>query len=216
MWWLPQTSSYSYPRVTAIRIDVHPAGENLNNMSRTLPTPVHVRPTYASCGQSPYVTTFYWLPWSRNKPLHLKEDLTTKDRLIQLSYWAVSFFLSCDNPRVGERSFYPMVTQLLQLTGPISPACDQYVQYLLAGVNPSVFNRHRWGYNLGGAGFPHITLRPSQLVISTFHLRVPPGLKFNQVLLTKPRCRVWNNLRPPRGLLTTQSSTVAYIYAYHS
>jgi hypothetical protein len=25
---LPQTSGYSYPRVTAIRIDVHPAGEN--------------------------------------------------------------------------------------------------------------------------------------------------------------------------------------------
>jgi hypothetical protein len=27
---LPQTSGYSYPRVTAIRIDVHPAGEKLD------------------------------------------------------------------------------------------------------------------------------------------------------------------------------------------
>jgi hypothetical protein len=27
-------------------------------MTRTLPTPVHVRPTYASCGLSPYMATF--------------------------------------------------------------------------------------------------------------------------------------------------------------
>jgi hypothetical protein len=32
-----------------------------------------------------------------------------------------------------------------RLTGPISPACDWYVQYLLAEDNPSVLNRHRHG-----------------------------------------------------------------------
>jgi hypothetical protein len=32
-----------------------------------------------------------------------------------------------------------------RLTGPISPACDRYVQYLLAGANRTVLNRHRWG-----------------------------------------------------------------------
>jgi hypothetical protein len=32
-----------------------------------------------------------------------------------------------------------------RLTGPISPICDRYVQYLLVGANPSVLNRHRWG-----------------------------------------------------------------------
>jgi hypothetical protein len=32
-----------------------------------------------------------------------------------------------------------------RLTGPISPACDRYVQYLLKGINPSVLNWHRWG-----------------------------------------------------------------------
>jgi hypothetical protein len=31
------------------------------------------------------------------------------------------------------------------LTGPISPACDRYVQYLLRGTNPSDLNWHRWG-----------------------------------------------------------------------
>jgi hypothetical protein len=59
MCWLPQTSGYSYLRVTAIKIDVHPAGENLTNMTRTLPMPVHVRPVYAFYGQSPYAATFY-------------------------------------------------------------------------------------------------------------------------------------------------------------
>jgi hypothetical protein len=38
-------------------------------------------------------------------------------------------------PWSSERGFGPMVTQLHQLTGPISPACDQYVQYLLMGAN---------------------------------------------------------------------------------
>jgi hypothetical protein len=32
-----------------------------------------------------------------------------------------------------------------RLTGPITPACDRYVQYLLMGSNPSVLQRHRWG-----------------------------------------------------------------------
>jgi hypothetical protein len=41
---------YSYPRVTAIQINVHSTGENLINKTRTLPTPVHVRQAYASYG----------------------------------------------------------------------------------------------------------------------------------------------------------------------
>jgi hypothetical protein len=41
---------------------------------------------------------------------------------------------------VGERGFGQVVTQLHQLTGPISPACDRYVRYLLTGTNPSVLN----------------------------------------------------------------------------
>jgi hypothetical protein len=59
---LPQTSGYSYPRVAAIRIDVHSAGENPTNMTHTLPTPVHVRSAYASCGRSPYMATFHEPP----------------------------------------------------------------------------------------------------------------------------------------------------------
>jgi hypothetical protein len=35
--------------------------------------------------------------------------------------------------------------QATRLTGPISPAYDRYIQYLLAGVNPSILDQHRWG-----------------------------------------------------------------------
>jgi hypothetical protein len=141
-WWLPQTSGYLYLRVAAIRIDVHHVGENPNNTPHMLPTLVHACPTHTFCGQSPYVTTFHWLPRSRNRPLHPEEVLTIKNRLAQSSSWVTSSFLPCDSPGAGERGFGPMVTQLLQLTGPISPTCDRYVQYLLVGVNPSVLNRH--------------------------------------------------------------------------
>jgi hypothetical protein len=59
---LPQTSSYSHLRVMAIRIDVHPVGENPINTTRTLPTPVHVHPAYASYRRSPYMATFHEPP----------------------------------------------------------------------------------------------------------------------------------------------------------
>jgi hypothetical protein len=75
--------------------------------------------------------TFRQSPWERNRPLHLEEVLVTKDGLTQLSSWVASFFLPCDSPGVGQRGFSPVVTQLHQLTGPITSACDRYVQYLL-------------------------------------------------------------------------------------
>jgi hypothetical protein len=43
------------------------------------------------------------------------------------------------------------------------------------------------GYNLGGVSFPHTTPRPSQPVVSLFHLRAPPSLEFNQIPTTKPK-----------------------------
>jgi hypothetical protein len=49
-----------------------------------------------------------------------------------------------------------------RLTGPISPACDRYVQYLLAGVIPSVLNRHRWG------------LQPWRCRLATYHSPIFP------------------------------------------
>jgi hypothetical protein len=76
-------------------------------------------------------------------PLHPEEVLATEDRLTQLSSWVTSFPLCHDSLGVGKRDFGQVVTQLHQLTGPITPAYNRYVQYLLAGANASVLNRHR-------------------------------------------------------------------------
>jgi hypothetical protein len=94
----------------------------------------------------------------------------------------------CDNPGVEERGFSPTITQLLQLTGLISPACDRYVQYLLIGANPSVLNRHRWGLQLWRCRFA--TYHSPTFPTSCLHcpLMTPPGLPFNQVPSTKPNC----------------------------
>jgi hypothetical protein len=42
-------------------------------------------------------------------------------------------------------------------------------------THPSLIDTGR-GYNLRGVGLPHITPRPSQPAISTFHLKALPGL----------------------------------------
>jgi hypothetical protein len=130
----------------AIWIDVHPARENPTNMTRMLPTPVHVHPTYASCGRSPYVATFHTDPTELDRftsPekkcswLHLSARLSgprdPPQFLSQHSHWN-----SALKPNICWQ-------QATRFTRPISPACDRYVQYLLTGINPLVLNRHRRG-----------------------------------------------------------------------
>jgi hypothetical protein len=80
------------------------------------------------------------VPRGLNRPLHLGEVLATEDRLAQSSSWVPSFPLPHDNLGVGERGFGQVVTQLHQLTRPISPICDRYIQYMLTGTKPSVLN----------------------------------------------------------------------------
>jgi hypothetical protein len=61
------------------------------------------------------------------------------------------------------------------------------------------------GYNLGGAGLPHTTPRPSQPAVSSFHLRAPPGLQFNHELLNQ-------NVEFKDPIATTWSSDHSTIY----
>jgi hypothetical protein len=98
------------------------------------------------------------VPTRPKHALHPKEVLPTEDRLARPSPWVTSFFLPHDSLGVGERDFGQMVTQLHQLTGPISPACDRYVQYLLAGPTHWFLTDIGGGYSLKGIGFPHTTL----------------------------------------------------------
>jgi hypothetical protein len=68
-------------------------------------------------------------------------------------------------------------------------------------------------YNLGGTGLPHSHSLTFPTSCLHFPLIAPPSLHFNQVLTTKPKYWVLNNLWPPRGLSTTRPPTIAYSYA---
>jgi hypothetical protein len=71
------------------------------------------------------------------------------------------------------------------------------------------------GYKLGGVVFPHITSQPSPSTVSAFHLRACPVSNLTNNPPMVPRFKI-KNLRLPRDLLTTWSSTETYIYAYPS
>jgi hypothetical protein len=87
-----------------------------------------------------------------------------------------------------------------RLIGPTTPVCDRYVQYLLTGAT-----------TLEVPTF-HVPLPDLPDQLSSLSPSVPTRSPFNQVLTTRPKCWVLKNLWPPRGLSTTQPSTVAYIY----
>jgi hypothetical protein len=138
--------------------------------------------------------------------------LATKDRLARPSAWANSILLPRNNLVVGERRFGQVVTWLHRFTGPMTPTCDQYVQYLLAGPTHQFLIDTDESYNLEGASFSHHTPHPSQLTV----LRFPPkGLvrspvtRFHQL----SHCLGLKNLWSSHGLPTTRPSTVVYIYA---
>jgi hypothetical protein len=151
-----------------IQIDVHPAGENPNNTPHTLPTSVHVRPAYTFCGQSPYVTTFHWLPRSRNRPLHPKEVLTTKDRLAQSSSTVASFFHPCDSPGVGREILAQWLHNYFSLLSPYHQLVIDTFNTCSRGPIHRSLTYTGGGYHLGGDGLPHTTPQSSQLVASTF------------------------------------------------
>jgi hypothetical protein len=109
--------------------------------------PVHVCPAYASCG-SPCT----WQPFTRRRQIWIdstapeKKGLPTQciarrltdprvrtQLLSQASQWS----------RGRKPSSWRWPTT--RFIGPISPACDRYVHYLLAGANRTVLNWHKWG-----------------------------------------------------------------------
>jgi hypothetical protein len=170
MWWLPQTSGYSYLRVAAIRIDVHPAGENPTNTSRTLHVPVHICPAYAFCAQSPYVATFHELSTKLSR-------LTTPEKKG-----------SRHNPqRAADRSTGPYPVSLpsqpmkqwgqsqASINGRLLGLLDSYHQYAIGtfntysrGPTERSLTDTGGGYNLGGANFSCTTPHPSRPAVSPF------------------------------------------------
>jgi hypothetical protein len=136
-----------------IRFDVYPTRENPTNMTRTLPTSVHVRAVYASCGQSPYVATFYESPTKLDKVTALEKMAPDTIHSMTADQSASPYRVSLPSqPMKQWRKSNICLQPATRLTGPISSACDRYVQYLLTGTKPSVLNRYKQGLphrNLG-------------------------------------------------------------------
>jgi hypothetical protein len=107
-----------------------PCRGNPTNTTRMLPTPVYMRPAYASCGQSPYVATFHTVV-DRFERVHCtwEEGLPTQSTARRLTDPQVRTQLLSHNSQWSSEeksSFCRWPTT--RLTGPISPACDRYVQ----------------------------------------------------------------------------------------
>jgi hypothetical protein len=163
-----------------IRIDVHHAGENPTNTTCTLPTLVHVCPTYASCGRSLYVATFHetltdldrsHYSWEKGLSTQSTARWLTDPRVHnQLLCWASQW------SRGRKSSSCQWLTT--RFTGSISPTCDRYVQYLLAGANPSFLNRHRRG------------LQPWRCRLATYHSPIFPTSCLSFLLKALPDLRL--------------------------
>jgi hypothetical protein len=164
-----------------IRINVHSAGENPTYTTRTLPMKLHIRPAYASCGQSLYMATFHESSVDLDGSHCSREKgLPTQSTARQLIDPRVrTQFLSQANQWSSRLKPSLYRWQDTRLSGLISPACDRYIQYLLTGPTHWSLINAGGGYNLGGAGFPHTTARPSQPVVSPFHLGAPSGLRLS-------------------------------------
>jgi hypothetical protein len=156
MCWRPQTSGYSYPRVTMIWIDVHPAGKT-RPTRHTHPTlSPRMVPDHMYLTRSTHSNLLHSHQQSWAGPLHSRKKGSRHNP--QHNGWPIHGSVPSFSPKTTIEAVGAKPTfcwrPATRLIGPISPTCDRHIQYLLVGVNPSVLNRHRRGYNLGGAGFP--------------------------------------------------------------
>jgi hypothetical protein len=116
-------------------------------MTRTLPTPVHVRPCVCFLRPVPLRGK---LSWDADRfgqiPLLPRKGLLTQSTTLRLTDLRVHTQLlsrASQWSRGREPSSWRWPTT--RFTGLISPACDRYIQYLLTGANSSVLNWHRQG-----------------------------------------------------------------------
>jgi hypothetical protein len=99
----------------------------------------------SSCG--PHIATFHAVI-NRFEQIHCtrEEGLPTQSIARRLSDpWVRTHLLSHNSQWSGGEKSSFCWQPTTRLTGPISPACDRYVQYLLTGANRTDLNRHWWG-----------------------------------------------------------------------
>jgi hypothetical protein len=158
-----------------------------------------------------------WKPFTSH--LHIWTDPTAPEKKDsrhnpQHAGWPIHESIPCFSPKptneAVDLSQASVDDKLLGLLGP-------YGQHVIGTFNTcSRGSTHRCltdtggGYNLGGADFPYTTPRPSQPVVSPFHLRASSGLKLSINSLpselekgTNTKSREWE---PPLDFYHTFSS----------
>jgi hypothetical protein len=146
------------------------------------PRLVHVWSKTIRISHGPHIATFRTVinrfervhcPWEEGLPTQ-----STAHRLTDL--WVHTQLLYHNNQWSSGEKLSFCWHPTTRLTRPISPTCNQYIQYLLTGADLLVLNRHRRG------------LQPWRCRLTTYHsptfptsylhfpLRAPPGLQFNQ------------------------------------
>jgi hypothetical protein len=212
-WRLPQTSDYSYPRVAAIRIDVHPAGKTQptrHTLSTLSPHMVHDH-TYLTW------STYRNLLYSRQQiwidPLHPRRRApdTIHSTTTIRSVGPHLASLPQQPKSSGEKSTH-VDNWLLGLPGSYHRHAIGTFNTCSRGPTERSLIDTGGGYNLGGAGLPHTHSPTFPTSCPHFLLMAPPGLHFNHIFAKDQRVEVLKNLWPPRGLSTTRPSTIAYIY----
>jgi hypothetical protein len=96
--------------------------------------------------------------------------------------------LSHNSQRAVEKSQAPIDNRLLGLPGPYHRHAIGTFNTCSRGPTERSLIDTGGGYNLGGAGFPHIHSPTFPTSYPHFSLMAPRGLHFNQVLANRPKC----------------------------
>jgi hypothetical protein len=163
-------------------------------------------------------STYSNLSYSRQQiwtdPLHPRRRAPDTIH-ITMAIWSVGPYSASlpQQPKSSGENQAPVDNRLLGLSGPYHRYAIGTFNTCSRGPTKRSLIDTGGGYNLGGAGLPHTHSLTFPTSCPHFPLVAPPGLHFNQVLANRPKCWVLKNLWSPHSLLTTQPSTVAYIYA---
>jgi hypothetical protein len=145
-----------------------------------------LRHSYASCGQSPYMATIHESSIVLDRVTALKKETPDYIPSAPTDQFVGPYLVSLPLTTIEA---VEKAKQLLTIN--YIGVLDPYPQHVI-----STFNICSWGpthrfltdtdgdYNLGGVGFPHHSLRPSQPTVLRLPLMAPLGLRLTFAIQT--------------------------------
>jgi hypothetical protein len=185
-----------------IWIDVHPAGENLINTTRTLPTSVHVCSVYASYGQSPYMATFHESPTELSRVTAPEKKGSRHNP--QHASWPIRWFIPNFTP---EPTLKQWGQSQVSVDGRLLGLPTPYHQYAIGTFNtcsrvptPRSLTDAGGGYHTETSEKPHQFAHPSLPSIPLVPLNGPAWSQVMHQLITNwtegrsiPKSREWES-----------------------